>query len=303
MAGSLEHLTVDGHLLAWADAQTIAFAHLVEGDILLAAVVANEPSRLRCHPEQLFDGCAGLATGLQLEDLAEQDQRHDDASRFEVHGDLAAVTAERVGEDAWKERGDEAVDVGDADAEPDQREHVEAHVLHRANRAHVEGPRRPETDRGGERQLDERPCSSGQDAGDRPAREHVDHDDGHERQRECGGEPEASRHVAQFRVVLFLVERHGARLEGHAADRTVTRLVPNNLGVHRAGPLRLRRQHRHALGFQRHPALRTVARADLLDLGVHRAGEHRARRCLVGLVVVQVEVAVRVGGELLSAAS
>src|SRR5690606_5013566 len=63
---------------------------------------------------------------------------------------------------------------------------------------------------------------------------------------------------------------HRAWFERHAADGTGTRLVTDDLGVHRTGPLRARGR-RGADGLERHAALRAAARPDLSDLGVHRA--------------------------------
>ena len=65
------------------------------------------------------------------------------------------------------------------------------------------------------------------------------------------------------------------RLQRHAADRTCTRLVANNLGMHGAGPLRFRGRYRD-LGLQRHAALGTCAGLRLAHLGIHGADIRRS---------------------------
>lgn len=48
-------------------------------------------------------------------------------------------------------------------------------------------------------------------------------------------EPEALRHVRQFRTSAA-VGSNDQRFKRHAADRAASRLVSPNLGMHRAGP-------------------------------------------------------------------
>src|SRR6516225_6871018 len=61
------------------------------------------------------------------------------------------------------------------------------------------------------------------------------HGDGQQRQRERDTDPEAPRHVAQFRIFGFACRwRH--RLESHPADRAIARLLAQDLRMHRAGP-------------------------------------------------------------------
>ena len=123
---ALGHDAVDRHLLAGPDAEPVSDPDLLERDVLLAAVLAEPPGRLRGEAEQGLDRARGLAPGPQLEHLAEQHERGDDGGGLEVDRDVPDVVAERGREDAGEERRHHAVDVRRAGAERDQREHVEA---------------------------------------------------------------------------------------------------------------------------------------------------------------------------------
>ena len=146
VARALEHLAIDRDLFARTDAQLVTFLHLLKRHVFFAPVVTNQAGGFGGHSKELLDGGAGLAPRLELEHLTEQDERDDHSSRLEVHGHLTAVGAEGLGEDTRRHGRDGAVAVRHAHAEADQREHVEAHVLHRPGGADVEWPRRPEAD-------------------------------------------------------------------------------------------------------------------------------------------------------------
>ncbi len=115
------------------------------------------------------------------------------------------------------------------------------------------------------------------------------------------GRPRATltrkRRVMSISSGFSLLGARGGRLEGHAADRAVPRLVADHLGVHRAGPPPLDRDRRRRL--ERHAAVRAAAGADLAHLGVHRAGVLRAG--ILRLLHATLEVSLRVGAELLQA--
>ena len=72
--GALDHLAVDGHPVAWADAQEVAGMDGIERDLLVAAVGAHPARGLGGEAQQRLDGAAGALAGAQLQDLAEQDQ-------------------------------------------------------------------------------------------------------------------------------------------------------------------------------------------------------------------------------------
>ena len=97
---------------------------------------------------------AGPAAGAQLEDLTEQDQRRDGGGGFEVDVGLAAHAAECWRKDLREDGRDEAVEVGDARAHRDQREHVGGAVDDGGPAALEERPSAPENHRRGERKFD-----------------------------------------------------------------------------------------------------------------------------------------------------
>jgi hypothetical protein len=98
-------------------------------------------------------------------------------------------------------------------------------------------------------------------------RAHAQHGEGNQRDAQCHTPPEASRHVAEFGV-LFLRSRDGHWLQRHAADRTRSRLVAHDFGMHGTGPLRSRGGDGH-FGFESHAALWARSGARLANLGIH----------------------------------
>ena len=153
---------------------------------------------------------------------------------------------------------DHAVDVRDANAHGDQREHVRAAIDDRRPAALEERPAAPEHDRSGQHEFDPRQPVRGQDAHARACRRIMPpiamtssgavSDD---------ADPEAPRHVAKFGI-LFFVRGDGARLQRHAADGTTTRLGANDFRMHGAGVFNFGCRER-ALGLERHAATWTGA--------------------------------------------
>ena len=95
-------------------------------------------------------------------------------------------------------------------------------------------PSGPQADGGGERQPNPASRSHGQ-AGEHAAAGHdLGHPQHEERDTEHGGDPEPPRHVGRLGI-LAVIERHGLRLERHAANRTGAGPRLHNLGVHGAG--------------------------------------------------------------------
>ncbi len=298
-ARALDHLAVHGNLLTGAHAQAVAGPDLIEGHVLLAAVRVDAPRGLGCKTEERTDGRTGAAAGFQLQHLPEQHQGGDHRGRLEVHGDLAMGVAERRREDPGQHRRHHAVGVGDAHAEPDEREHVEAAVHQRAPEAHEEGRAAPQHHRGGEHQLG--PAHDPRRAQPLEGQTHVlAHGDDDQRHGERRAHPEAARHVDELGVLLLL-EGHRARLERHAADGALARRVAHDLGVHGAHVLGPRRRRARRLGLERHAALGARARTVLLHPGAHGAHVLDAR-CRPGLGDLPAQVALGVLGELRAAA-
>ena len=157
---ALEHDAVDRDPLAGPHAQPIADVHVLERHVGLRARRVDPARRLRRQAEQALDRRARPAAGAQLEHLAEQHERDDDRRRLEVDGDLIAVHAERRREQPGRQRRDHAVAVRGADAERDQREHVQVAVHDRRPAADEERPAAPQHDRRRQRELRSSSCAA-----------------------------------------------------------------------------------------------------------------------------------------------
>ncbi len=127
-ARAVEHAAIDRHGIARPHAQAVAMLHAVERDIFIAAVGTDAARHLRREVEQSADRAARAFAGAQLQHLAEQDEHRDDGGRFVIDRDHAAVLPEARREQARRESRGEAVEIGGAGAERDQREHVERAV-------------------------------------------------------------------------------------------------------------------------------------------------------------------------------
>ena len=153
-------LAVDRHLVAGPHAQLVADRDRVERYVLVAAVRLDAPRGLGRKFEQRADRARRRLARAQFQHLAEQHQHGDDGGGLEIDRDRAVVAAERRRKHVRRERRDHAVDVGDAGAHRDQREHVEIARDQRLPAAHEERPARPQHDRRGERELNPvRRCS------------------------------------------------------------------------------------------------------------------------------------------------
>ena len=238
-AAPLDDLAVHRDLLARPDAQPIADLHLIESDLLVRAVRSDAPRGLRRKIDERPDRAACLFARPELEHLSEQDKGRDDRRRFEIDRDRAVGAAERGREQARRDGRHDAIGPGHADAQGDQREHVEIAGLERRKGSFEERPARPERHRRRERKLDPVGQSFRQETlqiDQTPA--HREREDGNgKRQRD----PEAPGHVDQFlaRAGRF---RRRLRLQRHAADRARAGMVLPDLRVHRAGVDRARRR-------------------------------------------------------------
>ncbi len=130
------------------------------------------------------------------------------------------------------ERCDHAVDVGDAGAHRDQREHVEVARDQRLPAAHEERPAGPQHDRSGEGELQPvRQRRIDPTVRADQMRAHLQHEHRH---GEHEPDPEPARHVEQFGIGAGVGGgQHG--LERHAADRAGARPDLADLRMHRAG--------------------------------------------------------------------
>ena len=228
---------IDRHRFAGADTQAVARGHFGQRHLGLGAVGGDAARGLRGEIEQRADRLAGCRARAQFEHLAEQHERDDDACRFVIDRHHA-VHVERRGEQPWRERRDQTVEERSADADRDQREHVEMTRLERRPAAHEERRARPQHDRRGERELQpRRACRA-----DQMQPEQVGaHRQSQERNRQHRRHPEAPREIDQFGIGR-IVERRRFGFERHAANGASARSFLTDLRVHRTRPDRARRR-------------------------------------------------------------
>ena len=195
---AFDQLAVDRHLVAGPHPQLVADRDRIERDFLVAAVRLDAPRGLGRELEQRADRARGRLARAQFQHLAEQHQHGDDGGGLEIDRHRAVMAAERRRKHARRQRRDHAVDVGDAGAHRDQREHVEIARDQRLPAAHEERRARPQHHRRRERELNpvrrglvDEPCSAEQ------VRAHLQHEHRHG-QREA--DPEPPRHVGEFGI-------------------------------------------------------------------------------------------------------
>ena len=152
-AASLDDGAVDRDLVAGPHAQDIADLDRGKLHRLGLAVLQHAQSGLGRKVEQRANGAAGLLAGPELEHLAEQHQRDDDRRRLEIGGDQPVRVLHGCREQPRRERRDQAVEIGRAGAERDQREHVQPARAQRGKAAHEERPAAPQHRGRGEGEL------------------------------------------------------------------------------------------------------------------------------------------------------
>ncbi|MPN02434.1 hypothetical protein SDC9_149650 [bioreactor metagenome] len=108
-------------------------------DVLFRAIRTNAARGLGREAEQRLDRGAGLRARLELQHLPQQRQRDDHRCRFEIHRDVFAH-AKRGRKYPRRNGGDDAVHIGGANPQSNQRPHVRAAVADRLCAAHEERP-------------------------------------------------------------------------------------------------------------------------------------------------------------------
>jgi hypothetical protein len=207
--------------------------NVLDRHVLVGPVATHQAGRLRRQTEQRSNGSARLAARAQLEQLSELYQHDDHRRGLEVHRHAAIGHAERVWEETGHQRGHDREEIGHADAERDQREHVEAAVDERLPAAGEERRPAPQYDRRRQHQL--RPRAHGRRNGVTEVfGEQLAHREQRDRHGQRDADAEAARHVLELFVRRLLGGDHD-RLEGHAADRARPGADLTHLGVHRAG--------------------------------------------------------------------
>ena len=182
-AVAIDHNAVDRHFFAGANAQAIARYDHFYRHVFLVARLRHPPRGLWRQAEQGLDRRTGLTASPQFQDLAQQDQGHDDRRRFEIHGDVTGIIAKRGRKQIRQQDGNNAIHVGDADAQADQREHIEMTGHDRSPSTYKKRPRPPQHHRAGQKQFDPRTNRDGQDCAHGFSGEQVAHGD--EKDRDC----------------------------------------------------------------------------------------------------------------------
>ena len=133
---AFDHHSIDGHLLAGSDPQSISPPYVRERNVLFRAVLLDPPGRLRDEAQQCPQRPARPFPGAKLEHLPEKHERHDQRRGLEVDGH-DALRSHRFREDPGRDGGHDAEAVGDGRPERDEREHVQGARLerHSADRA------------------------------------------------------------------------------------------------------------------------------------------------------------------------
>jgi len=186
---------------------------------------------LRREIEQGPNRVARLLPGGQLQNLPDDHQHGDDRGGFEIDRRRAVMGAHRMWEEGRRQRGDDAIGPGDADAGRNEGEHVEVARADRFRRANEEWPAGIERNRGREQKL--HPVRELRHQPDRPIEmpAHVEED---ERDRQRQRKPEAPLHVDKLGIGTRL-DRWRFGLERHAADLAGPGAFLPNFRVHRAG--------------------------------------------------------------------
>jgi hypothetical protein len=277
---TLDDDAVDRHLLTRAHAQAIADLDRVDVDVLVA-LVGDAARGLGREAEQRPDRTRGLRAGAQLQHLAEQHQHRNHGRRLEIHRDRAMHVAERRREQLRCQRRDHAVEIGDAGADRDQREHVEIARDQRLPATHEERRAGPQHHR--RRQHERDPVRGGlrHQVHQPEMAAHLEHE---HRQGEHQRDPEPSGHVDQFGIGT-VVERDLLGLQRHAADRARAGTDLAHLGVHRAGVDRAGRRRRLRLA-----RLEEFLRLGLEAFAAARRAEIVGAAAVFGLVLCRVRV-------------
>ena len=225
---ALDQDAVDRHPFAGADADQVADRDGVERHVLVAAVRPHAPRAVGRQRHQRADRAQGRGAGAQFQDLPEQHQHGDYRGGLEIKRDAAVRVAELRRKQSGRQRRHQAVEVGDADAHGDQREHIEMARAQRSDAAHEERPAAPQHHRRRQDELHEfRRAVRQRRKSEMPA--HLQHQ---QRQRQRRRNPKAPCHVGEFAAVIGAA---GFGLERHAANGAGARSQLADFRMHRAG--------------------------------------------------------------------
>jgi hypothetical protein len=113
-AAALDDHSVNGDLLARTNTQLVAYTNVRQVHILVRAIRGDATGCLRSEAEQRFDCAACLASGLELEDLPEENQHRNHSRRFEVEAELPGPIPKRGGKDLRQKYGRNTVEISRA---------------------------------------------------------------------------------------------------------------------------------------------------------------------------------------------
>ena len=85
---------VHRYLFSRPDAQFVADLQAIDRNLMVGAILVDNTGGFRRQLEQRLDRSGRRLPGAEVENLAKQDENRDDRSRFEIHRDRPAMTAE-----------------------------------------------------------------------------------------------------------------------------------------------------------------------------------------------------------------
>ncbi|OIQ64059.1 hypothetical protein GALL_543930 [mine drainage metagenome] len=152
---SLHDLTIHRDLFAGTHAQHITHLHLLQWNVFLLAVTADNACSLGRQAQQQFDRRVGAATRPQFQHLSQQHQRGNHRSCFEIDWQRTIRSAQRRRENVRHKSADHAVNPSHAYAQCDQGEHVEMPGKQRCPATLKERPTTPQHDWCSQYEFDE----------------------------------------------------------------------------------------------------------------------------------------------------
>ena len=139
---TFDHRPVDRDSIARAHAKPIALHDVLQRRVVFGAVRQDAPRRLGRQIQKCADRVTGAFSRPQFQNLAYENQRHDNHRCLEVGADAVAHPV-LLGKDSGQERRDDRIEIGRPHAEADQRPHVRRSVHHRVPAAPKKMARRP----------------------------------------------------------------------------------------------------------------------------------------------------------------
>ena len=231
--------SIHGNLLPGTNAQRVAHVHIDQWHIFLDTIGADASGRFRRKSKQRPDRSGRLGAGLEFQDLAQERQRNDDGSGFEIDRH-APHGYERRRKHLWRDCRHHAEHECRPGAQANQRPHVGTAIHDGLPAAHEERPARPQHDWQRDDQL--HPALRAHLHPVQAVTKHRQHEhDKGQWQRP----PEPSLEVAQLGVIV--IQARELRLQRHAALRAVPGMVLADLRMHRTGVDRPRRRWRRHL--------------------------------------------------------